>query len=75
MKDAPCPRCGREFESGYGVAIHWGRKHDGSPPDDLETAMPEDVHKKNVVEGKRSLAHQLETDTETRQRVEEELRH
>lgn len=65
-----CPRCDRDFESGFGVAVHWGRDHEGSPPDDLDCSMPED----STSWPGGTLSRQLATDGETRRTIEENLR-
>lgn len=39
-----CPECGKEFDAGYRLSVHFGLLHDGDLPDHIDTSgetMPE----------------------------------
>ena len=46
MNMVTCPRCGKEFDHSHAFSIHWGQKHDGLPPDDIDTSLPDEAREK-----------------------------
>lgn len=41
-----CPECSDKFDTRRGFATHWGYKHDGPTPDDIDTSRKDTVKKK-----------------------------